>query len=130
VDPPSAEEAEKQHAPFDVAAAATLPTTLDHEREFVRIAELALAWAQIENDDAVNWVPPSGVKVVGGPSRGTAAKLLDCAIKARRAAHAAAREREDWVNTDRLERAAAELNQRRTSRPGATAPTTPPAVRH
>lgn len=89
----------------------------DHERSFLEIAELAMEWAEAENEAAENWVPPSDdVKVVGGPSRSTAAKLLDCSIKARRAACQLAQWREDWERTDKLEKAALELARRRENR--------------
>lgn len=67
-------------------------TSEDHEREFCRLADLAEAWASTcEN---VN----------------TQAKLLDAALKARRAASSMARAREDLALMLRLERRRRALN--------------------
>lgn len=112
-DPPTDAEMAQTSRPKRAKRRRGLQSVDDHEREFVAIAELAAAWAREEDEAARNWIPPDGdVKVVGGPSRGTAAKLLDCSIKARRAAAELARWREDWDNTERLEKAAAELRRR------------------
>ncbi len=88
-----------------------LPTTFDHEREFNRLADLAAEWAVAEEAAAARWIPDED-SVSNGPSRSTAAKLLDTAIKARRAAHTCARQREDWILTKKTERAARDLEAR------------------
>jgi hypothetical protein len=112
VDPPPASSDGAPAAKKRRPRRGKLASTADHEAAFMAIAELADEWARQEDEDARNWVPPAGdVKVVGGPSRGTAAKLLDVSIKARRAACALAQAREDWANTERLEKAARELNE-------------------
>jgi len=115
-DPPPA-EADEERSPHDRAATSDLPATHDHERAFIRMAELAEDWAIAEEAAAARWVPdPGGDEDSGsmkeGPSRSIAAKLLDTAIKARRAAHACARQREDWENTERVEKSARALGVR------------------
>ncbi len=119
IDPPTAKEMAVVAATVKKPRKKGLPSSEDHEREFVAAAELAMEWAIEEDRSARDWVPPAGdVKVVGGPSRGTAAKLLDCSIKARRAAAEFARARENEIATERLERAARELNDRGLMRAG------------
>lgn len=117
VDPPPDKDMAASKRPARARRRGKVPSPIDHEREFNAIADLALTWAKEEDEDARNWEPPPGdVKVVGGPSRSTAAKLLDCSIKARRAACALAQWREDWENTERLEKSARALAERRENR--------------
>jgi len=76
-----------------------LPTTIDHERWFVEISDELHQLAQETGED--------------GPSANERVKAYDGAIKARRAAVECARRREDWEETERLERAVHELHARR-----------------
>jgi hypothetical protein len=94
-------------------AIAGLPSAADHERAFLAVAETAERWAH----DVVNAGPEGDDEgEMPRPSHGTAAKLLDCAIKARRAACELTRWREDWARTKETERQAALLRQRGPSR--------------
>jgi hypothetical protein len=79
-----------------------LPTTIDHERWFVEISD--------ELHGLAKELAPEGYD---GPSYNERVKAYDGAIKARRAAVECARRREDWEETERLERAVHDLHARR-----------------
>jgi hypothetical protein len=93
--------------PFDLAAAAKLPTTIDHEQAFVELAVSAEKWAR----ESLQPVRRGRPKKNATPklAHATGLKLLDLAIKARRAAHACARQREDWLQTESAVEAATAL---------------------
>jgi hypothetical protein len=121
IDPPTEKEMAKGAKRARPPRRRGLPSPEDHEREFLAIAELAMEWAKHEEAAAGRLVPGSeddeeGGGFVAGPSRSTAAKLLDCSIKARRAAVQLAQWREDWERTDVLEKAAREVTGRREDR--------------
>lgn len=95
-DPPPKEREDEQQPETDVLSVA------DHERRFCELADLAERWAQDEADGGGEQ----------GPNRSTAQRLLDTAIKARRAAAELARAREDWQSVERLERTVQLLHRR------------------
>lgn len=138
-DPPPTEEAEQERAPFDVEAAAKLPSTLDHERDFIesaeqcdRIANLLVTVILVEIERRQK--PKRRKKGESAPEGDDLCMLVNSmskvraeATKARRAARESAQAREDWINTRDLEKAAAEIRLGKNRR-AASAPV--PEVRH